>query len=191
MSAARGADLEGGHGWARAHHGRGASRVGCGAVTLMNPHRFLRCVTNEVPQERAHGLDPRELGEGEVIVHHWSAPGGVGILTDRRCMLLGHPEPLHRAVEWSTMLDEVESIEVQELEPLRGIMNTTVALPQGVWGPTLAIPGDEVPGSFVVRVDGVLVFNGTPRHCEEVQGWIDAARAQRRPDLADQKLQRP
>jgi hypothetical protein len=112
-------------------------------------------------------------------------------LTDRRCLLLGHPHPLHREVEWSTLLDEVQSIEVQELAAIRGIMNTAISLPNGVWGPTIAIPGDWVPGSFVVRVDAVAVFNGTPLQCEEVQRWIGAARAQRRPGLSDQPLRRP
>jgi hypothetical protein len=145
-------------------------------------------MATEPPAERLHGLDPQELAPGEVVLHHWSAPDGIGILTNRRCLLLRHPHPIHRSIEWSASLADVESIEVQQLTSVRGIMKTTVSMPQGITGPTIAIPGDMVPAGFAVRVDGVDVFHGTPFQCEEVQRWIGGARARGRPELADRPL---
>lgn len=116
-----------------------------------------------------HGLDPQELAPEEVVLHHWSGPRGIGLLTRDRVLLLGHPHPIHRSIEWSARLVSIGSVEV-------------VQLGSGPGGPIASSLGgttlrqDPVPGAYSLRLDGVEVLRGVPRDCERVRGWITEAR---------------
>ena len=128
-----------------------------------------------------HGLDPQELAEGERVLRHWRAPGGRGILTDRRCLLLGHPMPLHRPIRWTVPLEEVRYVEVAQTENttvpgwLASSPTETKGAEVGGWSGTMVMA--SLPGNFVVVVDGTPVFRGYPRQAAQVHGWIEEARS--------------
>jgi hypothetical protein len=103
-------------------------------------------------------------------------------------MLLGHPHPIHRRIAWSTSLDDVESVEVQQLASVRELVKTTTSLPQGVTLSTIAVQGGYLPSSYSVQVDGMEVFRGTPLQCEKIQSWIGDSRARHHPQPGDQPL---
>lgn len=131
--------------------------------------------------EGAHGLDPKELAAGEHVLHHWPAPGGIGLVTDRRCLLLGHPKPLHRPIRWTAPLDEVHYVEVQQGRDTVGPDASVATSPietkgseVGGWSGVMTMA--SLPGDFMVVVDGTPVFRGYPKRADEVQGWIERAR---------------
>ena len=103
------------------------------------------------------GLPPDELLQGEVVLHHWPAPHGRGLLTNLRCVLLSHPEPIHREVRWALDLEKVKGLVVE-------------LLPQ-------QHPG--VDPDYGVLVNETVVYAGFPVHCEVIQKQIDDARAAR------------
>lgn len=139
--------------------------------------------------EGRHGLSSRDLETGEGVLHHWSAPRGLGVVTNRRVLLLGHPAPLHRHVEWCQDLESVKVIEVERMQDTVLLEDPKWSTPQAapVGGPSYAegigLSKVSVPSNFHVVVDGTSVFHGYPMHCERVQGWIEEARWARMQDL--------
>ncbi|HTT15794.1 MAG TPA: hypothetical protein VMH49_00320 [Thermoplasmata archaeon] len=103
------------------------------------------------------GLPPDEIRPDEVVLHHWPAPEGRGVLTNIRCVLLSHPQPIHREVEWSVDLEKVVGLAVEEL-------------PQ-------QFPG--VTPDYGVLVNETVVYAGGPNLCAEIQQKIDDARVTR------------
>lgn len=100
-----------------------------------------------------HGLSPRALRPDEVVTYHWTAPGGQGVLTNLRCLLLSHPHPVHRSVTWVVDLERVSELMVDQR-----------------WG--LGV-------TFAVLVNKRVVYVGDPNPCAELQRRIDDARTAR------------
>jgi hypothetical protein len=123
----------------------------------------------EAPPEVGPGI----LLSGEVVAHHWSAPQGRGLLTNLRCLLLGHPHPLHRSLRWSVDLERVNSLSV---EPIRGLGGTHVAF-RGFYGGTLTT--GSIDPTFGVLVNDVAVYIGDAAACGDLQRWLDDARTSR------------
>ncbi len=119
------------------------------------------------------GLAASELLPGELVLRRWTAPGGRGLLTNQRCLLLGRPFPRRRLL-WSQELELVGSLVVEKVRGLRvARVSVRGALGGGVIGP------GRIDPTYCVEVDGVRVFLGYPNDCERIQGWIDDARAAR------------
>ncbi len=110
----------------------------------------------------------------EAIVHHWPAPRGRGLLTNLRIVIVTHPHPVHRSLQWDVGLERIEALEVEPLRsrrhPERGI-----AEPFG-HGPALAGGFDPWYG---VEVNGRAVYVGDPNPCADLQERIDEARTSR------------
>jgi hypothetical protein len=121
------------------------------------------------------GLRLAELGSDEVILKHWTAPGGRGLLTNRRCLLLSLSHPVRRTIQWAQILEHVDSIEVEQDAESASLS----AIGVGTSGPVCS----QHSGGFRVTLDNATVFRGPPGECETIQGWIDTARAIRRSEL--------
>jgi hypothetical protein len=128
------------------------------------------------------GLDPSALEPGEIVLQRWSAPGGHGLLTSRRCLLLGHPHPFRRSVEWSEALEEVLVIETEQDAASPGMA--------GLSGEGGSYPTRPLSGSFRLTVDNVSVYVGLPQECEKIQAWIEEARTARLAELGNRVLAR-
>jgi hypothetical protein len=124
-------------------------------------------------------LAPGALLPGETILHHWPAPGGMGILTQERCLLASHPHPEHRLIVWGEGLEDVRSF---------GVFKGPDAWMPELFGHGFSIGGGVAVGGvgwgklddyYHVMVDDVRVFVGYINHCEMIQGWIDEARTAR------------
>lgn len=63
--------------------------------------------------ESVLGLDRDTLRPGEQVTLHWSAPEGRGLLTNLRCLLLGHPHPIRRPLRWSVDLEQINALSVE------------------------------------------------------------------------------
>lgn len=100
------------------------------------------------------GLPVGELRSNETVLRHWPAPKGRLLLTNQRCLILSHPHPLHRNLEWEVDLESVTSLEV-------------------VAAPSVADP------AFAVMVNEVAIYTGEPNVCAEIQSSIDNARTDR------------
>jgi hypothetical protein len=139
----------------------------------MYPSALPRTVGNsdlgELPNEPG-GLS---LRPGESIVLRWSAPGGKGILTDQRCLLLGRPRPFRRELRWSAELQELRSLIVQQV---RGIPGAGPRM-RGSAGAFL-VTGRPDP-TYNVLVDGQPIFIGEPNACARIQEHVDRARTAR------------
>lgn len=130
---------------------------------------------------------------------HWTAPSAHdrGLLTSLRVLLLSAPHAvsLHREISWEVPLEKVEELEVTQQEsydaPSGGFvvpwglgmgampdMNMNVAARGGAAATT-----ERVEGDFGVVVNGTIVFLGDPEPAEQLQGWIDKARMERRAAL--------
>jgi hypothetical protein len=123
---------------------------------------------------------PGEVGKpNERVLYRWPAPHGRGLLTDQRCLLLGHPHPLRRDAEWEQELENIRHLIARELRDARAHDHHLCDTIEG--GPTMAGgSGDySVDVQYELVVDDVTVFVGTPFGCEELQRRIDAARAER------------
>lgn len=89
-------------------------------------------------------------------------------------MVLGHPSPIHRQIQWSCDLEKISSLRVVKL-PGRG----------GVWvgARSLRLGGAVSTGTmgpeYCVLVDSTTVYLGRPQPCEEIQRQIDDARNSR------------
>jgi hypothetical protein len=128
---------------------------------------------DEVP-ETDHGVASGVLRPGEVVSHRWSAPGGLGLLTDRRCLLLSHPHPVHRSVRWAVDLERVNGLAV---EPVRGPTGSRVSVRGSVGGGF--VTSGAVDPTFCVLVNRTIVFVGNPDPCADLQRRIDDARTSR------------
>ncbi len=126
------------------------------------------------PSESGHGLPPGEQRPGEKVLDHWPAPGGRGLLTNLRCLLLGHPHPVHRPVLWTTDLESVRSLSVATVPGEPGLRIDA----RGTFGGGSISTGDIDP-TFVVLTDETMVFVGYPDACGQIQQRIDAARTDR------------
>lgn len=126
------------------------------------------------PPKRRFGLLAEDLQPTEVVLHHWPAPQGRGLLTSHRCLLLSHPQPLHRSIDWSTNLEGVRSLQVTKLPGRRVYW----AGARGAYAGGAASTGRMGP-LFCVVVNEITVYAGEPRVCEEIQQKIDDARASR------------
>ncbi len=115
------------------------------------------------------------LRSDEKVLVHWSSPGGRGVLTDQRCLLLSHPDLLHRRVEWERDLEKVESLTVVALhddpEVVRYV-SQTLAGSTKYGDPTTGIVNTE----FKLLVDEVTVLLAGPDRCGEIQARVDDAR---------------
>jgi hypothetical protein len=123
--------------------------------------------------DKSEDLGPEVLRANEVILRKWFAPGGRGILTNLRCILLGHPHPVHRRMHWSVDLENVKSLRVEEVTGRRG--EVTVIVPEGGG----SLDDDEVDPIFGVVVNELAVYVGEPDPCSSLQTRIDDARTQR------------
>ncbi len=124
--------------------------------------------------EPLDGLHPATLAEGESVVCHWPAPGGRGMLTSLRCLLLSHPRPVHRALRWSVDLPEVYRLEVEAVRGLPGVWSGGAAGSGGG-----ALSSGAVDLTLCVIVDSTIVYIGDPNRCGEIQQAIDEARSSR------------
>ena len=113
-------------------------------------------------------LRPEALRPDETVTYRWPAPGGRGLLTSCRLLLVTHPRPVHRMIRWSLELQEVTKLDVE-------VVN----------GPESdrTFGGPEVPGRFgadhAVLVNDRPVLIGDPRPCADLQARIDDARTAR------------
>ncbi len=135
------------------------------------------------PAEEDDSLEPgsrstdlaRLTGEpvlpGERVLEQWSAPGGLGVLTNLRCLLLGHWQLGRRTARW---VRELRSIGVVEVVA-RGALAER-GPERGRRGASTGNLNDE---TFAVLLDNVLVFQGKPVKCEQIQRWITQARTER------------
>lgn len=139
-----------------------------------NPESVGASVADGPSSASPHGLAPDVARPGETVLRHWPAPGGRGLLTNRRCLLLGHPHPVHRPLVWSQELEAVRSLSVGEVS---GLPSGTLVISGSFGGGGVAYGG--VDRTFAVLVDEVPVFVGYPNDCEDVQRWIDDARTSR------------
>lgn len=132
---------------------------------------------DQAPGHSLHlGLPEGALLPGEVVLRDWNAPHGKGVLTAGRLILFDHRGPVHREVEWAVDLRQIDSIEVIQLDGLPQYGYVGLATYGGMREGGRYYRG-TLPGSYDVRVDGVTVYRGTPGASEEIQGWIDAAKA--------------
>jgi hypothetical protein len=151
-----------------------------GSAGIKRSNRMPGFVPAEPSEGRPIGLAPRELRDGEAVLHHWSSPHGLGVLTNQRCVLLGHPHPVRRDVQWSVALDAVGVVEVGQLAETPHLDYSGGPGMRGVGSATGVVRGASLAGSFVLRVDGVHVAQGTSEECAKVQRWIGEARSARR-----------
>jgi hypothetical protein len=128
----------------------------------------------EDPSEAPRTFSAESLAPGEKELHRWDAPGGQGILTNLRCLLLGHPKPIHREIRWSQDLEKVWALEVVQLSS--GPARQFIIRGSIVGG----FVGEGPDGSgFGVVVDDTVVYAGYPAVCADIQKRIDDARASR------------
>lgn len=139
-------------------------------------------VSSDEPVGPHFGLPPRELRPDEVVLYHWSSPHGRGLLTNRRCVLLGHPAPLHRKVLWSQDLEDLRALSVVE-GPAQWVTTFEVdARKVGGTGPLAGstygalFSKEQLNPDFYVKIDDVVVYKGSPKKCAEIQRRVDAAR---------------
>lgn len=124
------------------------------------------------------GLPPVTRRPTEIVLQHWPAPGGRGLLTSERCLLLGHPHPLHREIEWELDLDKIGRLEVVALadDPeVVAFVQRTLAGGSKTGDPTAGVINCE----YKIVVDETTVHVGDAAKCGSIQGWIDDARARR------------
>jgi hypothetical protein len=119
------------------------------------------------------GLGSEALLANEVVLQRWHAPGGRGILTNLRCVLLGHPHQLHRRMRWVVGLENVKALSVEQVTGLRG--EVTVMKPEG--GDSME--NEEIGPLFGVMLNETAVYIGGPKPCSYLQSHIDDARTQR------------
>ncbi len=117
---------------------------------------------------------PLQLADGETELRHWAAPGGRGVLTNLRCVVLSHPRPLHRRIRWSVPLQEVSRLEVL---PLSGGYGPSMTFHGSYGGGRFS--GDGVDPTFCVLVDRTIVYIGDANPCGALQQAIDEARTSR------------
>lgn len=96
------------------------------------------------------------------------------MLTNFRCLLLGHPHPVHRDVLWTMDLESVRSLSVATVAGGPGLRIDA----RGTFGGGSVTTGDIDP-TFAVLVDEKMVFVGYPHACGEIQQRIDEARTNR------------
>ncbi len=107
----------------------------------------------------------------ERVLHRWSAPGGVGVLTDLRVLLLGHPKPRRRKLRWTADLRRIRTIEVE------GQGGPSTRVEEGGRRGSSRLNLDDQ--SYAVLVDNMVVYRGPPSECQKVQAWISGAWADR------------
>jgi len=135
-------------------------------------------VSSDAPEEPLHGLPPTAVRPGEIVLHHWGAPDGRGLVTSQRCLLLTHPRPLHRAIVWERDLEKVEHLEVVALHDdpeVVAFVQATLAGANKVGDPTVGVINCE----YKVTVDETSVYVGDADRCATIQTWVDDARTQR------------
>lgn len=136
-------------------------------------------LASESPNEHLHGLRADDLRSGEQVRHHWTTHGGVGILTNFRLFLLGHPHPLHRPVLWEVELETLTDLDViqaqfpQAYHPVNRVVGWT---PQGQAHMAEAVDYGDL---FLVRCNQTTVFAGYPDRAARIQRWIDESRVAR------------
>lgn len=121
-----------------------------------------------------HGLLPGTLRPSEVITHCWAAPGGRGLLTNLRCVLLGHPLPIRRSVRWSVNLEAVNQLLVDRV---RGVPSAAFLLRGAFGGGRVSVGGADQ--TLCVMVNKTIVYVGDPDPCADLQRRIDDARTAR------------
>ena len=133
---------------------------------------------SDEPEGPLHGLPTAAVRVGESVLHHWGAPEGRGIVTSQRCLLLGHPRPLHREIVWERDLEKIEQLEVVALSDDPEVV---AFVQQSLAGG--AKRGDPTAGvincEYKIVVDGVSMYVGNAAKCGEIQAWVDDARTQR------------
>ncbi len=148
---------------------------------MLGCHRHL--VSDEETSSALHGLPKTSVRPGEVVRQHWSSPGGRGLVTNQRCILLSHPSPIHREMVWERNLEKIEHLEVVSLvdDP------EVVAFVERSLAGCSKFGHDSGMGvvkcGFKVTVDDVSVYGGEADTCANVQRWIDDARTQRSIEL--------
>jgi len=120
------------------------------------------------------GLDPGELRPGEVVLYRWGSPGGRGLLTNLRCLLLGRRRPVRRPILWSIDLQEVTALSVQKV---RGPRGTRVSVRGSLGGGTVST--GSIDPTYGVSVNETSVLIGEPNACSDLQRRIDEARTAR------------
>jgi len=128
----------------------------------------------EAAKSPQFGLGPAEFRAGEASLWHWPSPEGRGLLTTQRCLLLGHPSPLHRAIRWSVELGDIAVLKVVRLPGRRGVW-LGIRTPSG--GGTFST--GRLDPEWCVVVDRTTVYVGYPQPCGMLQQRIDEARADR------------
>ena len=124
-------------------------------------------------------LAPGELRPTEMVMRPWPSPGGMGILTRERCLIVGHPHPVHRWILWSEDLEMIESFGVSK-SPVASVPEFSGRGFSMGGGVMLGhVGGGRLDDYFRVEVDSVPVFVGYIDHCEMIQRWIDEARTAR------------
>lgn len=119
-------------------------------------------------------VEPGVLLPGEAILQHWPAPRGRGALTNLRLLLMTHPHPIHRSLQWDVGLEKIEALEVEPLVSRRHPES-------GIAGPSSdgSVRVDGFDPWYGVEVNGRAVYVGGPNRCADLQQRIDDARTSR------------
>jgi hypothetical protein len=120
-------------------------------------------------------LGPWLLSSGEEELHHWRAPGGRGVLTNLRCVILSHPHPVQRSMRWSVDLEQVTALSVDRI---RGLPGTRILM-RGSYAGGGVISTGAIDPTYGVLVNETIVMVGEPDACADLQRRIDETRTAR------------
>lgn len=128
-----------------------------------------------------HGLPAELLLAGEQVLRRWTAPGGLGLLTNLRCLLLGHPHPIHRSVRWAVLLNQIQTVSVEFVPGLefQGLMVRPGTRTWSGGGGAKTTQEVGIPPGFQLLVDGTVLFEGSWDRCTEIERRIEEARGSR------------
>jgi hypothetical protein len=133
-------------------------------------------VSIDDPEDVSVPFSPQSIRPGETVLHRWSSPGGRGLLTNLRCLLLGHPHPIHRFVRWTIDLQDITSLSVEVVDSVSGYTGPGASFGGGE---RVVVPGSIDSVDHAVLVNQIPVYVGEPRPCANIQAWVDGARTAR------------
>jgi hypothetical protein len=101
------------------------------------------------------------------------------MLTSQRCLLLGHPKPLHRNLLWEVELEAVHKLEV--VEDAGGEVSDQFARDTLAGGLKIGAltSGQPLDPRLTVQLNDVTIYVGSADRCGEIQAAIDEARGRR------------
>ncbi len=122
-------------------------------------------------------LEDGPLAPGEGVAYRFHSPHGLGLLTDRRLRLFGHPHPVRRALLWSVDLENIYELSVEELGKPGEVTGSSFA----AWTRFGTVFGTQVTLDpvYAVLVNNERVFVGYPQPAADLQQRIDDRRSKR------------